>query len=111
MTIHMNLGGDSYDILVQRGILSSAGQHLNLNRRVLVVTDSGVPAEYAETVAAQCRTGIICTVETGKPPKVWTASENSFRPCWITDFPEKTASSRSAAVWSATFRDSPHPLT
>ena len=69
MTIHMNLGGDSYDILVQRGILSSAGQHLNLNRRVLVVTDSGVPAEYAETVAAQCRTGIICTVETGEASK------------------------------------------
>ncbi len=69
MTIHMNLGGDSYDILVQRGILSSAGQHLNLNRRVLVVTDSGVPAEYAETVAAQCRNGILCTVESGEASK------------------------------------------
>jgi 3-dehydroquinate synthase len=65
----MNLGGDSYDILVQRGILSSAGQHLNLNRRVLVVTDSGVPAEYAETVAAQCGTGIVCTVESGEASK------------------------------------------
>ena len=65
----MNLGGDSYDILVQRGILSSAGQHLNLNRRVLVVTDSGVPAEYAETVAAQCRNGIVCTVESGEASK------------------------------------------
>ena len=69
MTIHMNLGGDSYDILVERGILSSVGQHLNLNRRVLVVTDSGVPAEYAETVAAQCRNGILCTVESGEASK------------------------------------------
>ena len=41
MTIHMDLGPDSYDILIECGILSKAGQHLNLNRRVLVVTDTG----------------------------------------------------------------------
>ncbi len=67
--IHMNLGEDSYDILVERGLLEKAGQHLNLNRRVLVVTDSGVPAEYAEILASQCREPVICTVETGEGSK------------------------------------------
>ena len=69
MTIHMNLGKDSYDILVERGILAKASKFLNLNRRVLVVTDSGVPAEYAEAVAAQCKSGVICTVATGEGSK------------------------------------------
>ena len=69
MTIHMNLGEDSYDILVERGILAHAKQYLNLNRRVLVVTDTGVPAIYAETLAAQCKAGIICTVEMGEASK------------------------------------------
>ena len=69
MTIHMNLGKDSYDIVVNRGILSAANQHLNLNRRVLVVTDTGVPKEYAETVAKQCTQGFICTVEMGEASK------------------------------------------
>ena len=69
MTIHMNLGKDSYDILVERGILARAHEHLNLNRRVLVVTDTGVPAEYAETVAALCKESVICTVETGEASK------------------------------------------
>lgn len=69
MTIHMNLGKDSYDIVVNRGILSAANQHLNLNRRVLVVTDTGVPKEYAETVAKQCKQGFICTVEMGEASK------------------------------------------
>ena len=69
MTIHMNLGQDSYDILVQRGLLETAGSHLNLNRRVLVVTDTGVPASYARTLAAQCRESVICTVETGEDSK------------------------------------------
>ena len=69
MTIHMNLGPESYDILVERGLLSRAGQHLNLNRRVLVVTDTGVPAVYAETLAGQCRESVICTVEMGEESK------------------------------------------
>ena len=69
MRIHMNLGPDSYDILVERGLLSQADQHLNLNRRVLVVTDTGVPPVYAQTLAAQCRESVICTVETGEDSK------------------------------------------
>ena len=63
MTIGMNLGEDSYDIIVERGILSNASQHLNLNRRVLVVTDSGVPEEYARIVAEQSKEAVICNVE------------------------------------------------
>ena len=69
MTIHMNLGEDSYDILVERGLLAHAGKHLNLNRRVLVVTDTGVPAAYAETVAALCREAVVCTVAEGEGSK------------------------------------------
>lgn len=69
MTISMNLGENSYDIIVERGVLAHADQYLNLDRRVLVVTDSGVPARYAQTVAAGCKDGIICTVEQGEGSK------------------------------------------
>jgi len=51
MMIRMNLGEYSYDIEVERGILEKAGKLLNLNRRVLVVTDTGVPKKYSETLA------------------------------------------------------------
>ena len=69
MIIRMNLGDDSYDIVVERGILARANEYLNLDRRVLVVTDSGVPAEYARIVAEQCNNGIICTVDEGEESK------------------------------------------
>lgn len=69
MNIHMELNENSYDIVVERGILSQAGAHLNLDRRVLIVTDSGVPAVYAETVAKQCKNPVICTVEEGERSK------------------------------------------
>lgn len=69
MTIHMNLGENSYDIVVERGILANAKTELNLNRRVLVVTDSGVPEEYAKTVAEQCKESVICRLDMGEGSK------------------------------------------
>ncbi len=69
MNIHLDLKENSYDIVVERGILKKAGEQLNLNRRVLVVTDTGVPSVYAETVAKQCKTPVICTVEQGEASK------------------------------------------
>ena len=54
----------NYDIVLEPGAIKKAGELLNLNRRVLVVTDSGVPAQYAETVAAQCGEAAIVTLST-----------------------------------------------
>ncbi len=69
MNIHLNLNENSYDIIVERDILEKAGKHLELDRRVLVVTDSGVPDAYAKTLAQQCKLPIICTVESGEASK------------------------------------------
>ena len=69
MNIHMNLKENSYDIVVEKGILEHAGEHLDLQRRVLIVTDSGVPEIYAQTVAKQCKEPIICTVKSGEGSK------------------------------------------
>ena len=69
MNIHLDLKDNSYDIIVERGILEKAGEHINLNRRVLVVTDSGVPTIYAQTLAKHCKSPIICTVESGEASK------------------------------------------
>lgn len=69
MNIHLDLKENSYDIIVERGILARAGTELNLNRRVLIVTDSGVPAKYAKTVADQCKNPVIITVPEGEASK------------------------------------------
>lgn len=86
MNIHMNLKENSYDIVVERGILTECKKYLNLDRRVLIVTDSGVPAIYAETVATQCKTPVICTIDEGEGSKsldtfgklLQTMLDNSF---------------------------------
>ena len=51
MIIPVKTSQGSYDIVLQRGCLQQAGDYLNLDRKVLIVTDSGVPQVYAETLA------------------------------------------------------------
>ncbi len=65
----MNLGENSYDIVVERGVLGRAGELLDLNRRVLVVTDSGVPEQYSKTLAEQCKSAVIVTLDEGESSK------------------------------------------
>ena len=47
MVIPMELGARSYDIVLQRGCLDEAGALLDLNRKALIVTDSGVPSQLS----------------------------------------------------------------
>ena len=59
----------NYDIILERGALLKAGEYLNLDRKVLLVTDSGVPKEYSDTVAANCKSPYTVTVEQGEASK------------------------------------------
>ncbi len=69
MTIHVELGASSYDIELSRGALSRAHELLNLNRKVLVVTDSGVPAEYADAVLAAAKEAVKVVIPQGEESK------------------------------------------
>lgn len=75
MTLSVNLGANSYDIILEHGALSKAGEYLNLNRKILIVTDDGVPAVYAETVAKQCKTPVKITVSQGENSKSFSTLE------------------------------------
>lgn len=54
MIIPVNLD-EKYDVIVENGALDDAEKHLNLNRKVLVLTDDGVPGMYAGKVAKKMR--------------------------------------------------------
>ncbi len=69
MILSMDLGPDRYDIIVERGVLSRADRYFKLDRKVLIVTDSGVPEEYAKTVAACCKEPYIETFAQGEQNK------------------------------------------
>ena len=75
----MNLGERSYDIILKNGALENLYEFARLDRKVAVVTDSGVPAEYAQRVADQCRESTIITVPQGEASKSFKILETVLR--------------------------------
>lgn len=69
MTIPVKTDGGGYNIFLERGALGKAGEYFNLNRRALIVTDSGVPEEYPAAAAEQCGKPFLVTVPEGEPSK------------------------------------------
>ena len=67
--IPVNLGADSYDIVLERGVLGKAGAYLNLRRKVLIVTDSGVPEQWVRTLATQCEEADVFRMPAGETNK------------------------------------------
>ena len=69
MILTLNLGEQSYDIVVERGALESIGSYLNLDRKVLILTDSGVPTEYSQRVLDASKEGYVYTIPQGERSK------------------------------------------
>ncbi len=86
MTLHLQLPSGGYDIYLERGALHRAHELLRIDRRVLVVTDSGVPAQYARTVADQCREGHVLTVPMGEGSKSFAGLQLICRTLLEKDF-------------------------
>ena len=86
MTLTMELGARSYDIVIERGVLKKAGSQLNLNRKCLIVTGAMVPRAYSEAIASQCREHLIVTAEPGEGSKSFPIYERLCRAMLAHDF-------------------------
>lgn len=91
MMIKVELGENSYDIVLLRSALEKAAEFLNLERRVLVLTDTGVPKEYAQKVASQCKDGTVMTVEQGESSKSFATLESVLTKMLSLGFTRKDA--------------------
>lgn len=69
MIIPVKTENGGYNIYLERGALNRAKEYFNLDRSVLIVTDDGVPREYAEAVAAQAKESMIVVFPQGEASK------------------------------------------
>lgn len=84
MTVKTSMG--SYNIILKRGALNELNNYCNTKKRALVVTDSGVPAEYAQKAASQFKNSVIKVIPQGEKSKCFETyrellevmSENEF---------------------------------
>ena len=68
-TLRMELGSRSYDIHIGGGLIAKADKYLDLDRKVFILTDDGVPAQYAQTVAALAEDAFVLTIPQGEESK------------------------------------------
>ena len=73
--LNVNLGARAYPIHFGRGLLEHLADYVNLDRKVLVLTDDGVPKEYLDTVLAQCPNGSAEVVPMGEGAKSFPVFE------------------------------------
>ncbi|MGB4610569.1 MAG: 3-dehydroquinate synthase [Saccharofermentanales bacterium] len=69
MRLNVNLDENSYEILIAKDCLNRAATELNLKRKVLIISDSGIPAQYIETIARQCENSVIKIIPQGESNK------------------------------------------
>lgn len=68
--LQTGIDGVSYPIVIERGSLSRAAEVMALtDRRVCIVTDTGVPAAYTEAMARQCECPVVYRFEAGESHK------------------------------------------
>lgn len=86
MIFPVNTSMGQYNIVLERGSLNNITQCYNVGKRALIVTDSGVPSEYAQRVASQFENAIIKVIPQGEKSKCFDTyktllqvlSENEF---------------------------------
>ena len=69
MILKSDTNGQYYDIVVERGVLQNIADLLDLNRNVLLLTDDGVPAQYADTVSKACKNCVTVRIKQGEASK------------------------------------------
>ena len=68
----------TYPIYIKEGCIQNVGEHINLNRKVMIITDENIPKEYIEIVSKQCKEAFVYTSISGEDAK---SLENYQRIC------------------------------
>ncbi len=72
MIINVKTSNSTYDIVIEKNSLDNIEKYLDLNHKVLVLTDDGIPNEYVEKVINKCRDGYKFIIKQGENSKNFT---------------------------------------
>lgn len=86
MKMTVEIPDHKYNIHIKKGLLADVHNYVELNRKVLIVTDDMIPEEYVEALQKQCPECYLATVHAGEASKcfiylqfIWNALlENGF---------------------------------
>lgn len=69
MKLIVNLNEKSYPILIQRKGLDLLEEYINTNRKIAIITDTGVPEKWIQKVKEHCPNSFVCIFPQGEASK------------------------------------------
>lgn len=69
MKLIVNTHTHSYPIYMERGCIAEIAKQINLQRKVMIITDENIPKEYIEIVKKQCKECYVYTSISGEDAK------------------------------------------
>ena len=69
MILPVKMNDFNYDVVIEKGCINNVNEYLDLNRKVLILTDSLVPSDYANIVKEKSKEGYIYTIASGEASK------------------------------------------
>lgn len=69
MKLNVDLKEHSYPIYIERNGIENIQEYLNVNRKIAIITDTGVPEKWINTIKKQCPDSFICIIPQGEPSK------------------------------------------
>ena len=79
MIIPVQVKDSTYEVIVERGCIDKVIKYLDLNRKVLIITDSNIPLEYVDKVKQDIKNSYVYTIKSGEESKNFTNFENILK--------------------------------
>lgn len=76
MKLNVNLNEHSYPITIQRNALSNITDTICVNRKIMIITDDGVPSKWINIIKKQCPDHFVVTFKQGEASKCLQQYEN-----------------------------------
>lgn len=91
MQIQVNLKEHSYPIIIERNSLNSITDYININRKILIISDDGVPDKWIDIVKNQCPNHVVTIFKQGEQAKCMKQYEELLQVMIENDMTRKDA--------------------
>lgn len=81
MQTTVQLGDHSYPILIQKNAVSDIASVFDVQRKIALITDTGVPKQWVQLVEKQCPDVFVCTIPQGEGSKCFLQYESLLKEC------------------------------
>lgn len=76
MKLNINLKDAEYPVYLEKDILSKIFQYVNLQRKIMIITDTNVPKDYIKIVQSQCKESYIYRIQSTEHSKCLNVFED-----------------------------------